>query len=40
MGTWGHNNFENDSALDWINEFKENQDINTIQNAFNFVKLG
>ncbi|AYB30096.1 DUF4259 domain-containing protein [Chryseolinea soli] len=23
MGTWGHGNFENDSALDWVGDFEE-----------------
>jgi len=26
MGAWGIKNFENDSALDWLGDFSENQD--------------
>jgi len=39
MGTWGTNNFENDTAADWIIGFEENPTavflLETIQHVFN-----
>ncbi|MDB5268151.1 MAG: hypothetical protein JWP58_1191 [Hymenobacter sp.] len=33
MGAWGHQNFENDSAMDFVGDFMESPAIDTIQQA-------
>ncbi len=35
MGAWGHHSFENDDALDWLDELVESSDFTAIQDALN-----
>jgi hypothetical protein len=37
MGAWGEELFENDSALDWINEYTENQNIEFLKETIELV---
>lgn len=33
MGTWGAESFQNDSALDWLGDFRENGDVSLVRTA-------
>ena len=37
MGAWGHQNFENDSAMDFVGEFIETPNLDVIKEALSFV---
>ncbi len=38
MGTWGHNSFENDDALDWVsNDFEGSEDLSAAASALQTV---
>ncbi len=39
-GTWGHQSFENDGALDWIGEFLEHPAVVTVQRALSQATTG
>ena len=30
MGAWGHDNFENDDASDWLYELAESEDLSVV----------
>lgn len=34
MGSWGHGNFENDAAQDWLAEFVRGDDLKLVQETF------
>lgn len=37
MGAWGHQNFENDSAMDFVGDFIELPTVDAIKDALSFV---
>jgi hypothetical protein len=37
MGAWGHQNFENDSAMDFVGDFIESPTVDAIKDAISFV---
>jgi len=37
MGAWGRGPFENDSALDWVGELEESEDISILGDAFDAI---
>jgi len=37
MGAWGHQNFENDAAMDFVGDFMESPSIDTIKEALRLV---
>ncbi len=37
MGVWGPGTFENDDALDWVNELERSEDLSVIVATFNLV---
>ena len=37
MGAWGHQNFENDSAMDFVGDFIESPTADAIKDALSFV---
>ena len=37
MGAWGYQNFENDSAMDFVGDFKESPTIDVIKEALSLV---
>jgi uncharacterized UBP type Zn finger protein len=34
MGAWGHKSFENDGAMDWLDEFMEEPDVDYLASVF------
>lgn len=37
MGAWGIKNFENDTAIDWLNDFMSDCDISKIEDVYDLI---